>query len=421
MNSQNLFNDAKTILVGGVNSPVRAFKSVGGTPIFFKEAHGAHLISEEGKTYIDYVLSWGPMLLGHSHPSVVQAVTQMARKGFSFGAPTSSETQLAHLVQHFFPSMQKMRFVSTGTEATSSAIRLARGFTKRKLIVKFEGCYHGHVDSLLVSAGSGSLTFSQPDSEGVLPELAAFTRVIPFNDIAAVKALFTQEGPNIAAVIVEPVCGNMGVITPNPGFLETLSSLCTQYESLLIFDEVMTGFRVHQGGAQALFNITPDLTCLGKVVGGGLPAAVYGGKAEIMSLVSPEGGVYQAGTLSGSPLAMAAGIATLSFLKASDAFNHAKASTDTLVEGIKLILRQKNLDYPVNHCGTMFSTFFCPNPVSNLNDTKTVNKEHFNRFYHSLLQQGVYMAPSAFEANFLSAAHTAGDIDTTLKAISKSL
>ncbi len=419
--SQTLFDTAQTILVGGVDSPVRAFKSVGGTPVFMKEGHGAHLISEDNKTYIDYVLSWGPMILGHADPVVTKSVIAQAQKGTSFGTSSALEAELGFLVQRFFPSIEKIRFVSSGTEAVMSAIRTARGFTNRDTIVKFNGCYHGHPDSMLVSAGSGALTFGQPDSAGVPKDFAKHTVVFEYNDTEAVKNYFKTNGNEVAAVILEPVCGNMGVVLPNPGFLETLRELCTNHGTVLIFDEVMTGFRVHEGGAQALYGIKPDLTCLGKVIGGGLPAAAFGGQKEIMDQLAPVGPVYQAGTLSGNPLAMAAGIATLQQLTAQQAFQTAKNQTDKLVSGLNDRIKTFNWPIQVQNCGTMFTIFFSKGSLTQLDEIKTCDKRAFNRFYHEMLESGVYMAPSQFEANFMSNKHTDTDIEQTLNNIEKAL
>jgi glutamate-1-semialdehyde 2,1-aminomutase len=419
--SSHLFAEAQSILVGGVDSPVRAFKSVGGSPIFIKEGKGAYLLSEEEKVYLDYVLSWGPMILGHADPDVTNAISKRAEKGTAFGAPSALETQLAQWIQLFLPSMQKIRFVNSGTEATMSAIRAARGFTKRNLVVKFTGCYHGHVDSLLVSAGSGVLTLGNPDSAGVPQEFVSQTAVVDYNDIQSISDLFHFKGDQIAAVIVEPVAGNMGVVLPEPDFLKTLRQLCTRYQAVLIFDEVMTGFRVHPGGAQGLFGIEPDLTCLGKVIGGGLPCGAYGGKAEIMNGVSPEGNVYQAGTFSGNPLTMAAGIATLQKLKEEHGIQRAIEKTTTLVEGLRDILRHKKKPYAVQNCGTMFSVFFTQGPVKNLKDTKNVDTMAFSGYYHHMLDHGIYMAPSAFESNFVSTCHQEREITKTLAAFEKSI
>ncbi|RAP31986.1 glutamate-1-semialdehyde-2,1-aminomutase [Candidatus Marinamargulisbacteria bacterium SCGC AG-410-N11] len=419
--SDELFDQAKQVLVGGVNSPVRAFKSVGGSPVFIKEAHGPIITSEDEMSYIDYVLSYGPLILGHSHPLVTEALNNQILKGTSYGAPTKLETELAYLIQSFFPSIEKVRFVNSGTEAVMSAIRLARGVTGRDIIVKFNGCYHGHVDSLLVSAGSGNLTLGVPDSQGVLTEIADKTVVINYNDIDAIEQLFNKMGDSIAAVIVEPICGNMGVVPPLPGFLESLQSNCKQYDSLLIFDEVMTGFRVSPGGAQSLYGIKPDLTILGKVIGGGLPCGAYGGSKKLMAYVSPEGPVYQAGTLSGNPLAMVAGITTLNKLKDKSVYSHINDMSLMLVNGLKDILEKKSIPYCIHHFGSMFSLFFTGKQVTNLADVKLVDTTLFNRFFHLLLDNGVYIAPSAFEASFVSFAHQKEHVQQTLNAVDKSL
>ncbi len=419
--SNMLFSEAQKILVGGVNSPVRAFKSVGGSPLFMKKGQGPYLYSEDDQEYIDYVLSWGPMLLGHADPDVTKALLEAVQKGTSFGTPSQLETQLALLVQNFFPSLEKIRFVCSGTEACMSAIRLARGFTQRKLIVKFNGCYHGHADSMLVAAGSGSLTFGHPDSAGVLEEVAQNTLVLDYNDIASLKKLFETKGPQIAGVIIEPVAGNMGVVLPKEGFLQTLRELCTQYNSVLIFDEVMCGLRVHLGGAQALFNITPDLTCLGKVIGGGFSSAAYGGRADIMAFVSPLGHVYQAGTLAGNPIAMTAGIATLTKLKTHGLFEKAIEHTQALTQGMSDRLKRKNLSYVLNSVGTMFSLFFTSHPVSSLAEAKTSDTALFKTYFHHMLNQGIYLAPSQFEANFMSTVHSEKDIQNTLSAFEKAI
>jgi glutamate-1-semialdehyde 2,1-aminomutase len=417
LRSQELFEAAQQVLVGGVDSPVRAFKHVGGFPLFVRSGQGPYLHTEDDRTYVDYVLSWGPLLLGHAHPRVVAAITAAAHKGTSFGAPTSAETSLALRVQEFFPSMEKLRFVNSGTEACMSAIRLARGFTGRSLLVKFEGCYHGHADGLLVSAGSGGLTHGCPDSAGVTPEVAAQTLVLPYNDTEALQELFLREGHRIAAVIVEPVCGNMGVVLPLPEFLPMLRRLCTTYGSVLIFDEVMTGFRVHPGGAQALYGVKPDLTCLGKVVGGGLPCAAYGGSAEIMAKVAPDGPVYQAGTLSGNPVAMAAGLAMLETLEID--FSKALDYTTRLCSGIADAIRDANVPAQVTQCGTMFCVIFSEQPLLSLADVQLSNLACFKRYFWGMLEAGVYVAPSQFEANFVSSAHDQVDLDHTLQAVKR--
>lgn len=417
LRSQQLFEDAKSILVGGVDSPVRAFKHVEGHPVFMSFGEGPYLYDEDGQRYVDYVLSWGPLLLGHAHPRVVHAVSESAKRGTSFGAPTAAETLLAQRVQHFFPSMEKIRFVNSGTEACMGAIRLARGYTNRPLILKFDGCYHGHSDSLLVAAGSGGLTLGCPDSAGVTPEIAAQTLVVPYNDTDAVQEAFLRHGHRIAGVIVEPVCGNMGVILPQSGFLSLLRQLCTTYGSVLIFDEVMTGFRVHPGGAQALYGIQPDLTCLGKVIGGGLPCAAYGGRLDMMSLVAPEGPVYQAGTLSGNPVAMAAGLAMLEGLAGT--FDDAARYTDQLCQGLRELILATEVPAQVVQVGTMFGVFFVEGPLRCLDDVKLSDLQCFKRYFWGMLHAGVYLAPSQFEANFVSSVHDQQTLDHTLQAAEK--
>ncbi len=420
-NSKTLFDQAKQVLVGGVNSPVRAFKSVGGTPIFMKSGKGPYLFSEDGQRYIDYVLAWGAMLLGHADETLTEALRDQLLTGTAFGAPTAIETELAVLVQDFFPSMKKIRFVNSGTEATMSAVRVARGVTKRNLIVKFNGAYHGHVDSLLVGAGSGGLTFGKPESEGVPAEFIQHTAVLEYNDISALADLFHFKGDQIAAVIVEPVCGNMGVVLPVPDFLKTLRQLCTRYHSLLIFDEVMTGFRVHQGGAQALYNVEPDLTCIGKVIGAGIPSGAYGGRADVMDAVAPLGGVYQAGTFSGNAIAMRAGITVLTKLKTHNIVAKSHQNATYLVDGLRAIFRQASVPITINHVGSMFSLYFCDGPIQNVSDTKKSDTSKFNAFYHKMLDHGIYMAPSAFEANFISSVHSPQDLTQTLAAVEKSV
>lgn len=414
--SGQLYEDAKTRLIGGVNSPVRALKSVGLSPVFMRYGKGPYLYSVDGKRYVDYMLSFGPLLLGHAHPEVCEAVRKAVDSGFTFGAPTESESILASLVQRYYPSMEKMRFVSSGTEATMSALRVARGFTKRSLIVKFSGCYHGHSDGLLVEAGSGGLTFGKPTSAGVPDAYASCTRVVAFNDVDQLNRLFQEEGDSIAAVIMEPVCGNMGLILPDSGYLESVRSLCDDYGSLLIFDEVMTGFRVHPGGAQALFNVKPDLTCLGKVIGGGFPCGAFGGRADVMALLSPEGDVYQAGTLSGNPVAMAAGIKTLELLKQPSLFEKASRNTIELTDGLDALISSMSLPCHVVRCGTMFSLFFRKEKVRSLLDVQSCDIDSYNALYRDLMEQGVYLAPSQFEANFMSVAHQGEDIVFTLQA-----
>jgi glutamate-1-semialdehyde 2,1-aminomutase len=414
--SQKLFAAASRILPGGVDSPVRAFKSVGGTPLFIDRASGARIQDADGHTYIDYVMSWGPLIHGHAPKGLLKALAQAAARGTSFGAPTELETRLAQRVAMLMPSMERVRFVSSGTEATMSAIRLARGYTGRDKIVKFEGCYHGHSDSLLVKAGSGALTFGVPTSPGVPKELAAQTLTLSFNDSAQVQELFAAIGGEIACIIVEPVAGNMNCVLPAPGFLETLRAVCDQHGSVLIFDEVMTGFRVALGGAQQLYGIKPDLTTLGKIVGGGMPVGAFGGRREIMERIAPLGPVYQAGTLSGNPLAMAAGEATLAGVGAPGFHASLAEKTTRLMDGLNAAARAANVPFATNHVCGMFGLFFSARPVRSFADVMACDVERFKRFFHAMLGEGIYLAPSAFEAGFISAAHSAADIDATIAA-----
>jgi len=415
--SSNLFEQAKQHIPGGVNSPVRAFKSVGGSPVFVQRAEGPYLFDTDGKRYIDYVGSWGPMVLGHAHPDVLKAVHEAVDRGLSYGAPTVAETAMAEKVCELVPSMDLVRMVSSGTEATMSAIRLARGYTGRDKIVKFEGCYHGHSDSLLVKAGSGALTFGVPSSPGVPAGLAEHTLTLAYNDAAAARGLFAQLGAEIACVIVEPVAGNMNCVPPVPGFLETLREVCDASGALLIFDEVMTGFRVALGGAQALYGITPDLTTLGKVIGGGMPVGAFGGRRDIMERLAPLGPVYQAGTLSGNPVAMAAGLKTLERVAAPGFFEDLAAKTLYLTDGLKAKAQQAGIALATNQVGGMFGLFFTgAATVDSLDQVMACDVERFKRFFHSMLEEGVYLAPSAFEAGFVSAAHTQAVLDETLAA-----
>jgi glutamate-1-semialdehyde 2,1-aminomutase len=413
----SLFEDASRYIPGGVNSPVRAFRGVGGEPVFIERARGAHVYAADGRALIDYVGSWGPMVLGHAHPEVIRAVQERVPLGLSFGAPTQLETQLAKKVCELIPSIELVRMVSSGTEATMSAIRLARGFTGRHKIVKFEGCYHGHSDSLLVKAGSGALTLGVPTSPGVPPEMAAHTITLAYNDIAQVQQTFNDMGREIACLIVEPIAGNMNCVPPVPGFLEALRSVCDQHSTVLIFDEVMTGFRVALGGAQALYGIKPDLTTLGKIIGGGMPVGAFGGKREIMEQISPLGPVYQAGTLSGNPIAMAAGLATLAGICAPD-FHRALADRTTqLIEGLSMAARATNVPFSTNHVPGMFGLFFTEkSPVRYFREVMACDVERFKKFFHGMLNEGIYLAPSAFEAGFVSAAHSPSDIDATIAA-----
>jgi glutamate-1-semialdehyde 2,1-aminomutase len=412
--SESLFERARQRIPAGVNSPVRAFGAVGGTPPFFERASGPHLWDVDGTRYIDYVGSWGPMVLGHTHPAVVEAVQAAAARALSFGAPTEAEVELAEAICRQVPSIEMVRLVSSGTEATMTAIRLARGHTGRNLIVKFEGCYHGHADSLLVKAGSGALTFGNPSSAGVPPETAAHTLVLSFNDLNQIEETFKSNGKEIAAVIVEPVAGNMNLVLPAPGFLETLREQCTRHGAVLLFDEVMTGFRVALGGAQARYGIKPDLTTLGKVIGGGLPVGAFGGRRDIMQKIAPLGPVYQAGTLSGNPVAVAAGLATLKLIQEEDFQSKIEATTNSLVEGLMAEARKANVVFSAQSIGSMFGLYFRAAPPASFAEVMQCDKERFNRFFHRMLDAGVYLAPSAFEAGFVSAAHSAGDVAETL-------
>lgn len=415
--SKTLFAQAQKVIPGGVNSPVRAFNSVGGTPVFIHKAQGAYLYDEEGKQYIDYVGSWGPMVLGHNHPAILQAVIDTAQNGLSFGAPTELEIKLAELVCQLVPSIELVRMVNSGTEATMSAIRLARGYTKRDKIIKFEGCYHGHADSLLVKAGSGALTLGQPSSPGVPADFAKHTLTCTYNDLDSVAQTFAQYPNDIACIIVEPVAGNMNCIPPKAGFLQGLRKLCDQYGALLIIDEVMTGFRVALAGAQSYYQVTPDLTCLGKIIGGGMPVGAFGGKKEIMQYIAPTGPVYQAGTLSGNPIAMAAGIACLSELAKAGNEALLAEKTKTLVEGLKTLAQKHHIPFVANYVGGMFGIFFTDQAkVESYADVMKCDVERFKRFFHHMLSQGIYFAPSAFEAGFMSLAHSDEDIANTLKA-----
>jgi glutamate-1-semialdehyde 2,1-aminomutase len=417
--SQKLFNHAQLTIPGGVNSPVRAFKSVGGTPLFFQRGKGPLVWDADGNSYIDYVGSWGPLICGHAHPDVVKAVQQAAERGLSFGAPTEAEVEMADVLRKLVPSMDQVRLVSSGTEATMSAIRLARGLTGRSKIIKFEGCYHGHADSLLVKAGSGALTFGQPSSAGVPAETAAHTLVLDYNDAAGLETTFAREGGEIAAVIVEPVAGNMNLVAPKPGFLELLRQLCTQHGAVLVFDEVMTGFRVALGGAQALYDIKPDLTTLGKVIGGGMPVGAFGGRRDIMQCLAPVGPVYQAGTLSGNPVAVAAGLATLKLIQAPGFYDKLAAATHQLCSGLAEAAQARRIPFSVRNIGGMFGLYFRETPPTSYAEVMQCDKEAFNRFFHAMLAEGVYLAPSAYEAGFVSAAHGAVEIERTIKAAAK--
>jgi glutamate-1-semialdehyde 2,1-aminomutase len=416
----SLYQEACKYIPGGVNSPVRAFRGVGGEPIFFRKAAGAYLTAADGRRFLDYVGSWGPMILGHAHPQVIEAVQAVAADGLSFGAPTEIETALARRVIELMPSLDLVRFVSSGTEATMSAIRLARGFTGRDTIVKFEGCYHGHSDSLLIKAGSGALTLGVPTSPGVPKSLAQHTVTLNFNDADQVRAAFREIGGQIACVIVEPVAGNMNCVPPVPGFLETLRHECDRAGALLIFDEVMTGFRVALGGAQALYGVRPDLTTLGKIIGGGMPVGAFGGRRDIMEHLAPLGKVYQAGTLSGNPVAMTAGLVTLNLLSAPGFHLRLQAATDGLVRRLKESALHAGVPLSANHVCGMFGFFFTDeSPVERYGQVMACDVERFKRFFHGMLAEGIYFAPSAFEAGFLSAAHTQADIDATIAAASR--
>jgi glutamate-1-semialdehyde 2,1-aminomutase len=418
MKSRNdtLFERARQHIPAGVNSPVRAFRAVGGTPPFFERASGAYLWDADGERYIDYVGSWGPMVLGHTHPAVVEAVQAAASKALSFGAPTEAEIELAESICRLVPSIEMVRLVSSGTEATMSAIRLARGHTGRSLIVKFEGCYHGHADSLLVKAGSGALTFGNPSSAGVPAETAAHTLVLDYNDISQVENLFRANGDQIACVIVEPVAGNMNLVLPRPGFLESLRKSCSEHGAVLIFDEVMTGFRVALGGAQARYSIRPDLTTLGKVIGGGLPVGAVGGRREIMEKIAPLGPVYQAGTLSGNPVAVAAGLATLKLVDTPGFQEKISGVTEALVQGLQKEAQKAKITFSAQSIGSMFGLYFRAAPPTSFAEVMQCDKDRFNKFFHAMLARGVYLAPSAYEAGFVSAAHGSAEIDATLAA-----
>ena len=415
-----LFSKAKSVIPGGVNSPVRSFSGVGGTPVFIDHAHGAYIVDSMGKRYIDYVGSWGPMILGHAHPEVISAVKSAAEKGLSFGAPTEIETLLAQRVCQLLPSINLIRMVSSGTEATMSAIRLARGYTGRDKIVKFEGCYHGHSDSLLVKAGSGALTLGVPSSPGVTIAVAEDTLTLPYNDSDAVRNLFAEMGEQIACIIVEPVAGNMNCVPPVPGFLDTLREVCDDYHSVLIFDEVMTGFRVALSGAQGLYGIKPDLTTLGKILGGGMPVGAFGGQRKIMEYLAPLGSVYQAGTLSGNPVAMAAGLKTLELISVLGFYESLTASTEKLTSGLRDRAQQAGLAFTTNSVGGMFGLFFSnEEKISRFDQVMACDQALFKRFFHAMLAEGVYLAPSAYEAGFISAAHSDEDLEQTLAIAEK--
>ena len=412
--NEQLFERAKKIIPGGVNSPVRAFGSVGGVPRFIRKAQGAFVWDENGQRYIDYVGSWGPAIVGHAHPEVIEAVRETALGGLSFGAPTEAEIIIAEAIAKIVPSVERLRLVSSGTEATMSAIRLARGYTGRDKIVKFEGCYHGHSDSLLVKAGSGLLTFANPSSAGVPADFTQHTIVLPYNDVGSLKTCFEQFGEQIACVILEPIAGNMNLVKPSPEFVHTLRQITAQHGSVLIYDEVMTGFRVALGGAQSVHGITPDLTTMGKVIGGGMPLAAFGGKKEIMDCISPLGAVYQAGTLSGNPVAVAAGLKTLEIIQRTGFYEHLTARTEQLVNGINQAAKQAGITFTADSIGGMFGFYFAEQAPQNYSDMAASNIAAFKTFFHGLLERGVALGPSAYEASFMSAAHTAELVDETI-------
>jgi glutamate-1-semialdehyde 2,1-aminomutase len=419
-NTSTTFEQAKAVIPAGVNSPVRAFGAVGGTPVFIDHGKGAYLYSTEGKPYIDYVDSWGPLILGHAHPDVIEVVQKTVAKGLSFGAPTLLEIELATKVCAIMPNIEKIRMVNSGTEATMSAIRLARGFTGKNKIIKFEGCYHGHADHLLVKAGSGALTFGQPSSAGVPEDFAKHTLTADFNDLNSVETLFKNNPDDIAALIVEPVAGNMNCISPTPAFLKGLRELCDQYNSVLIFDEVMTGFRVGLGGVQAKYNIKPDLTTLGKVIGGGMPVGAFGGRTDIMDCIAPTGPVYQAGTLSGNPVAMAAGLKTLELISQAGFFEELEENTFKLLEGLKMAARKHGIPFTTNQEGSMFGLFFTDQEkVTSFKSVMRCDAEAFKMFFHGMLDEGIYFAPSAFETGFMSSAHTDKEIQKTIEVADK--
>ena len=417
--SQKLFQRAQLTIPAGVNSPVRAFRSVGGTPLFIQRGKGAQVWDADGRAYVDYVGSWGPLIVGHAHPEVVKAVQQAAERGLSFGAPTEQEVEMAELLCRLVPALEQVRPVNSGTEATMSAIRLARGHTGRSKIVKFEGCYHGHADALLVKAGSGALTFGQPSSAGIPESTAAHTLVLEYNNETALERAFEREGAEIGAVIVEPVAGNMNLVAPRPAFLEKLRKLCTQHGAVLIFDEVMTGFRVALGGAQALYGVKPDLTTLGKVIGGGLPVGAFGGRRDIMENIAPLGPVYQAGTLSGNPVAVAAGLATLKLIQEPGFFDKLTATARALCEGLTGAAQEQRVPFSAASIGGMFGIYFRETPPASYGEVIQCDKEMFNRFFHGMLANGIYLAPSAYEAGFVSSAHGEAELERTVSAAKK--
>ena len=418
--TKKLFDEAKKRIPGGVNSPVRAFKAVSGTPLFINKASGPYLYDSEDKKYLDYVGSWGPMILGHAHPEIVKAVNDAAKCGLSFGAPTEIETQMANKICDLMPSIEKIRMVNSGTEAAMSAIRLARGYTGRDIIIKFEGCYHGHTDSLLVKAGSGVLTFGVPTSPGVPKDLAKYTVTLTYNDIHQLQDTFEKIGNKVAAVIIEPIAGNMSLVPGNQEFLNTLRELCNKHQSVLIFDEVMTGFRVALGGAQSIFNITPDITILGKIIGGGMPVGAFGGKENIMNHIAPDGPIYQAGTLSGNPVAMSAGLTTLNLISSEGFFNSLEHKTKILVDGITKSAEKIGVPLAMNYVGGMFGLFFTnEKTIDSFEKVINCNKEHYNIFFHGMLEEGIYLAPSSYEAGFVSSSHSDDDIKLTIDTAEK--
>ena len=418
--TKKLFDEAKKRIPGGVNSPVRAFKAVSGTPLFINKASGPYLYDSEDKKYLDYVGSWGPMILGHAHPEIVKVVNDAAKCGLSFGAPTEIETQMANKICDLMPSIEKIRMVNSGTEAAMSAIRLARGYTGRDIIIKFEGCYHGHTDSLLVKAGSGALTFGVPTSPGVPTDLAKYTVTLTYNDIHQLQDTFEKIGNKVAAVIIEPIAGNMSLVLGNQKFLNTLRELCNKHQSVLIFDEVMTGFRVALGGAQSIFNITPDITILGKIIGGGMPVGAFGGKENIMNHIAPDGPIYQAGTLSGNPVAMSAGLTTLNLISSEDFFNSLEYKTKILVDGITKSAEKIGVPLAMNYVGGMFGLFFTnEKTIDSFEKVINCNKEHYSIFFHGMLEEGIYLAPSSYEAGFVSSSHSDDDIKLTIDTAEK--
>ena len=419
-NNKNLFKKSQQFIPGGVNSPVRAFSAVGGTPIFFKKGLGSRLWDENNKEYIDYINSWGPMILGHAHPEILSVVEEASKESLSFGAPTSKELEIAELIVKLVPSIEQVRLVSSGTEATMSAIRVSRGYTEKDKILKFEGCYHGHADPLLVKAGSGALTFGQPSSAGVPKDAAKDTFILPYNDTESLKEYFDKYGDNLACVIIEPIVGNMNLIIPELNFLKTLRNLCTEFGVVLIFDEVMTGFRVSLGGAQELYGIIPDMTTLGKIIGGGLPVGAFGGKKEIMQTLAPIGPVYQAGTLSGNPVAVAAGLKTLELIQAPGFYKTLNENTRKLVDGMTNLAKLKGIDFCARNVGGMFGLYFSKTPPNSFDEVMKSNRENFKKFFHLMLNKGIYFGPSAFEAGFVSAAHNDNDIELTLDAVKQS-